>query len=619
MNIKKLFLTNLRFKITLLIVLSLAPLSILGTALIGSRLEQFLVKYSKDNLADEGGEATEALKDWIDKYSSLALTLSKQPEIVGMNEAKQQYLIKQAQSFENVLISTFNSKGAMIATNGVKDITTNFSDRQWFKSALSGQPIAFEKLFNPTNDRLTICFASPIRTELESKIVGVIAVCPNFKKIVEQLREINLGETGFGFLVGKRGYVIVNTEKNHNWRVEKWNDYPPVKAFIENKTGFYYFEDTKTQKQWLSYIEPLAKDYAVIVLKEKQEILELARVYAQLIAVVGFLTTLAVGGTAVVVTSRFTRPIIDLTAASKAMSSGDLGVRVTTDRQDELGVLATSFNTMAEDLQKLIELKIKAAKTQNELEQARKIQENFLPETIPQSEGWEIAAYFKPARQVAGDFYDVFLLPNNQIALVIADVCDKGVGAALFMALTRSLIRAATQQAHLSDPIPLKSAIEFTNNYIAINHGSSNMFATIFFAVLDTATGNLQYSNGGHESGILLKNNGEKVFLKSNSPVVGIMPSISYKIEQVTLEKGDIFLAYTDGVKDARSPSKEFFSEQRLLNLLDNNHFSASELIDLIQTAVHKHIDIAEQFDDITMLSVKRNIEDKTEEVKNGQ
>ncbi|HEV8610636.1 MAG TPA: response regulator, partial [Thermoanaerobaculia bacterium] len=133
-----------------------------------------------------------------------------------------------------------------------------------------------------------------------------------------------------------------------------------------------------------------------------------------------------------------------------------------------------------------------AKSMERELDIGREIQASFLPDELPRVAGWEIAARFSPARQVAGDFYDAFPLGSGvQIGIVVADVCDKGVGAALFMALFRSLIRAFAERAFAdsssSDPARIQSTIVSTNDYIARTHGSANMFATLFFGVLDPA------------------------------------------------------------------------------------------------------------------------------------
>ncbi|MEH1784033.1 GAF domain-containing SpoIIE family protein phosphatase [Nostoc sp.] len=268
-----------------------------------------------------------------------------------------------------------------------------------------------------------------------------------------------------------------------------------------------------------------------------------------------------------------------------------------------------------------------------ELEKGRQIQRDFLPNEIPQLPNLEIATFFSPARQVAGDFYDVFMLPGDYLGLVIADVADKGVGAALFMALFRSLIRIFSGQislgglsiianeAELSILLesematnlyqinPLK-AVALTNNYIAQQHAQMSMFATLFFGVLDPATGILTYINGGHETLFIVGDTGIKASLNSTGPAVGMMPNMKFKIQQVQLELGDILIGYTDGVTEARSPSGKFFTEKRLRSLLDQSTLLASALLEHIKTNLFAHISNAPQFDDITMLIVQRKASD---------
>jgi sigma-B regulation protein RsbU (phosphoserine phosphatase) len=264
----------------------------------------------------------------------------------------------------------------------------------------------------------------------------------------------------------------------------------------------------------------------------------------------------------------------------------------------------------------------------------RQIQLDFLPKPhqLPQPPGWEIATYFQAARGVAGDFFDVFPV-QNKIGLIVADVCDKGVGAALFMSLSRSLIRAFAEQPRSlgrqddlrgGRPIAMLNldarrrkllaagssallAIELTNNYIARNHGDMNMFATVFFGVLDPATGLLTYINGGHLPPAIISSMGEvKARLPVTGPAVGLMANADFDIQQTKLEPGDILFAFSDGVTDARSPNKKFFKERSLLPLLAQPVASAAALLSRVEASLKAHIANADQFDDITMLAARR-------------
>lgn len=250
---------------------------------------------------------------------------------------------------------------------------------------------------------------------------------------------------------------------------------------------------------------------------------------------------------------------------------------------------------------------LKAVK--QELELGRRMQADFLPERLPQPAGWEIVATFHPAREVAGDFYDAFLLPDGRVGLVLADVCDKGVGAALFMVLVRSLIRAFAEQSASMDFDPLE-AIQLANTYITRHHHNNRsrlfMFATLFFGVLDPSSGMMEYVNGGHEPPVIIGSSGIKTMLETTGPAVGMMPDSRFTTEQLQFEPGDVLLVYTDGVTEARSPDNEFFGEEQAMGLLDGPAESAGITMQRIESAVREHMADRPAADDITMLAVKR-------------
>ena len=296
--------------------------------------------------------------------------------------------------------------------------------------------------------------------------------------------------------------------------------------------------------------------------------------------------------------------------------------------------------TAALNNQQLLQQQSQFLKGERDLQIGRQIQLDFLPETLPDIPGWEIAAYFHPAREVAGDFYDAFPMPSGRVGIVMADVCDKGVGAALFMSLFRTLVRVLARQTYslslldqLTNDTPprrgksktggedtskrklrlprtgtqaLQNAITLTNDYIAQTHYRTSMFATMFFGVLDPATGNMIYINAGHEAPIVCCSEGIKMHLGSTGPAVGMMPNMDFQIEQIQLAPGDSLFTYTDGVPEAHAPSGEMFSDQRLYDLLEKHAESATKTIDQVEKAVRSHIGSAPQFDDITMLAIRR-------------
>lgn len=247
---------------------------------------------------------------------------------------------------------------------------------------------------------------------------------------------------------------------------------------------------------------------------------------------------------------------------------------------------------------------------ERELEIGRQIQADFLPKHLPQTSGWEIAVALQSAKEVAGDFYDVFYLEaEKKICLVVADVCDKGVGAALFMTLFRSLLRftiSATDAFGERSARPrLKAAVALTNRYIADTHGDTGMFATIFIGLLDPKTGVLTYINAGHECPFVVRNDGRAAPLRRTGPAVGVFPSIQYSVAELRLGHGDLFFAFTDGVPDALNQEGESFGREQLVSLLQTNVIATS-VLDTVCESLKQHIGEAEQFDDITLLAVRR-------------
>jgi phosphoserine phosphatase RsbU/P len=317
-----------------------------------------------------------------------------------------------------------------------------------------------------------------------------------------------------------------------------------------------------------------------------------------------------------ITTGLFQRLLQDSPAVAQVIGQNVLATLRQTDQQ------ATAFlRAKNEEL----------AAVNKELEIGRLIQQSFLPQQLPHFAGWEIATHFRSAREVAGDFYDAFTLSHGKrLALVLGDVCGKGVGAALFMALFRSLIRAYSEQHYstslldvITADVPagqrgrrgalpgagistLREAVVLTNNYIAHHHGDTNMFATLFFGVLDPATGALAYINGGHEPPLVIGPSGVRSQLEPTGPAVGMLPDMTFTVAQAQLEPGDILLAFTDGVTEARDGGGRYFGDTRLNDILAAPPPALTALLARIEQELQQHTARQPQADDITLLAVRR-------------
>lgn len=250
-----------------------------------------------------------------------------------------------------------------------------------------------------------------------------------------------------------------------------------------------------------------------------------------------------------------------------------------------------------------------ARSLQREMDIARTIQAGFLPHALPRAEGWDVAAWFQPARQVGGDFYDAYALQDGRIVLVVADVCDKGVGAALFMALFRSLLRAQAERILQTEGDVAAQACELVtgvNDYIARVHERDSMFATVFLAVLDPLSGELVYVNGGHEAPVLRGGDGVRARLAPTGPAVGMLPGACFTAARIGIGRGDTLVAFTDGVTDAVDADGAAYSEQRLLARLASAGGGAEATMQAVREDVEAATRTATRFDDITLLVLHR-------------
>jgi phosphoserine phosphatase RsbU/P len=255
-----------------------------------------------------------------------------------------------------------------------------------------------------------------------------------------------------------------------------------------------------------------------------------------------------------------------------------------------------------------------ASSLERELEFGRRIQEGLFPAVLPDPKGWEIAVRFRPVWQLAGDFYDAFELPTGRLGLMLADVSGKGVGAALFMALFQSLLRASTERASrdqeggtIDDRAILAEALASTNNYIRRVHRHAHMFASAFFGLLDPETGLMHYVNAGHEPPVLIGVDNTLVRLRTTGPAVGVIENAHFDVEAVQISPGDTLLAYTDGITEARNEDRDFFSEERLLEMIDSCENSAEALLERVDREVRAFVGEALPSDDVTMLAVRRS------------
>ena len=239
---------------------------------------------------------------------------------------------------------------------------------------------------------------------------------------------------------------------------------------------------------------------------------------------------------------------------------------------------------------------------EQELRVARLIQQTLLPKVVPELPGWQLGAYYRPAREVGGDFYDFITLPGGRLGLVVGDVTDKGVPAALVMATTRSILRGAAP--HSDSP---GRVLQLVNESLCPDI-PSNMFVTCLYAVLDPASSHLRYANAGHYVPYLRHGDGVTRLWATGMPL-GLMPAMNYEEKETVLEPGDSVLFYSDGLIEAHDPQREMFGLPRLRELLaEQPTDSGAALVDILLAELARFTgDEWEQEDDVTLLTLQRS------------
>jgi sigma-B regulation protein RsbU (phosphoserine phosphatase) len=252
---------------------------------------------------------------------------------------------------------------------------------------------------------------------------------------------------------------------------------------------------------------------------------------------------------------------------------------------------------------------------QREMEIGREIQAGFLPTSLPQPDGWSIEAYFQAAREVAGDFYDVFDVAPGKLGLLLGDVTDKGVGSALYMALYRSLLRVTLLSDTFAESVEVASCTEpevcilhgvrLVNRYIARFHPDA-LFATLFFGILDTESGRVCYVNAGHDPPYLLRSDRSLEIIQPTGPMVGAIEDAEYRVETLLIEPGDSLVLYSDGVQDAQNPEGEMFGTAHFQELISTPSLTPGARFADLLAALDRHLLDAAQYDDITLVMVSR-------------
>ena len=302
-----------------------------------------------------------------------------------------------------------------------------------------------------------------------------------------------------------------------------------------------------------------------------------------------------------------TSAVHELYQGTQHIKEGDFSYRIPVKGNDQLAELGSSFNTMTENLGRLIVVAKEKERLESELEIAREVQNQLFPKDVPFTRTLELKGVCNPARMVSGDYYDFMAISDSRLAFAIGDVAGKGISAALLMASIQSTMRTQLNiSPNGNSPPPSTAKLVSNLNRQLYATTSPEKYATFYFALYDEATRALTYTNAGHLSPILLRGGDFQMF-DSTGTVVGAFPIARYGEKTVPLERGDILVAYTDGIVEPENAYGEMFGEDRLKELLAKYaHTDSSEIIARAMEAVTEWTGAGELQDDMTMVVARR-------------
>jgi serine phosphatase RsbU (regulator of sigma subunit) len=417
---------------------------------------------------------------------------------------------------------------------------------------------------------------------VESVGEGTATIFQDDVRISTNVRDLE-GQRAVGTRVSEEVYNQVIMEgrpwNSRAFVVTDWyiSSYEPIKNYWGDRVGILYV-GTKE-----AFFTPLSESI-------------LRRVY--LIAIGALLFTVLLS---LKISKTFTQPILRIIEKTKIMAQGKLDTKIDVKSKDELGELAEALNTMSARLLESREEILTKQRMERELEIAYHVQKRLLIEKFPTVKGLEIAGECVPALEVGGDFYDLLQIGDGYNNIVIGDVAGKGMPAAMFMGIVRSIIRAEGFES-LSASEVMKKA-----NRLVCLDSKSGMFVTIFYAIYDEAKKRLEYCNAGHVYPMLYDPNIQKfTYLNTEGRPLGITMESNYEAKSCVLEEGQIVVLYTDGVVEAVDGNDVPFGEGKLRTIIrENTHASAGEIVQQLKAEIDVHRGDTPQSDDITVIVLK--------------
>jgi len=483
------------------------------------------------------------------------------------------------------------------------------------------KPIWTEPYFDDGGGQaLMATYAVPFYRTVNGKSVfaGVVTADVSLNWLRDMISRIRIFDTGFAFLLSHNGTFISHPDKDlvmnqTIFSLAEEMDSAHLrklgKRMLRGDSSFVSVKKTGTIQDSYLFSDDLKHGgWAIGILFPKAEMLAEVQDLTQTTVIIGLAGFGLLALVTIFIARRITNPLRRLSNSAQVIASGDLDTILPKTSNDEVGDLANSLDHMKSSLKEYIHdlTSTTAAKEriESELRIARDIQMGILPKlfpAFPERKEFEVYASIEPAKEVGGDLYDFFFVDDKHFCFLVGDVSGKGVPAAFFMAVTKTLLKVVSEKG--LDPGEVLTKV---NGDLAEDNESC-MFVTLFLAIMNIETGEIRYGNAGHNPPIFMPCGKEPEWIPPlGEPVAGIMDDFEYSTKTMTMNPGDIMFIYTDGVTEAMDPDKKIYSDDRLMDLLKTmDEPFAPKVVKEIDQSIKVFAKGAEQSDDITMLAMQ--------------
>lgn len=582
----------------------------------------------------------------------LALNPSKEAQEEILKLGNIQDLLVQYNQNNNMISSTYlaTESGWLIQADcipglkytGENELPEPFEagERQWYQRACQaekGETIYSDVMVDFHEGKDCIICARAVYAGDE--IVAVAGIGSYLDTVKEAVWNAAIGETGYSFLVNRAGQITISGARDGETAVHmggnadlRANENEELAAVVNKmlcgESGLTRFV-LEGREVYLAYtpLEELGWGLATVMdveevlapaVRSQQEILSLAEnvsrqqdmtihriLFFYFLAVI--LTALVISAISILFTGRLTEPVHRLTKEAARIGRGNLDERIRIMTGDEVEELGDAFNKMVAKLKNYIanlaEATAEQERLQTELNLASRIQADMLPDAaavFPEKKEFIIHAHMTPAKEVGGDFYDFFLIDEDRLAFLIADVSGKGVPASLFMVVAKTLLQSRIAEGDL-----LEEAVADVNDRLCVGN-ENGMFVTAWIGVLTLSTGVLTYVNAGHNAPLVgNRKKGYSYLTEENSFILAGMEGVAYVRRSLQLAPGDTIFLYTDGVTEMNDVEGRLYGEERLKKLLNGSEETEpGNLSAEVMEDIRRFQGSAEQFDDVTMLVI---------------